>query len=59
MLAYFPFRLALHLLIKYSKLYDKSETGGGQLPRTNYYIKATGEKESFDISGYKSKYDWI
>jgi hypothetical protein len=45
MLAYYPFRLALNLLIKYSKLFDKSRDGiEVNLPEQTITLKATGKK---------------
>jgi hypothetical protein len=61
MLAYYPFRLALNLLINIQSYRNKSRDGiEVNLPEQTITLKVTGEKESFDISGYKSKYDqWI
>jgi 3-isopropylmalate/(R)-2-methylmalate dehydratase small subunit len=53
MLAYYQFRLALNLLI-FQSYRDKSRTElEVNLPEQTITLKATGEKESFDISGYK------
>jgi 3-isopropylmalate/(R)-2-methylmalate dehydratase small subunit len=54
MLAYYPFRLALNLLIKYSKLSQQIQRQVEvNLPEQTITLKVTGEKRIFDISGYK------
>jgi 3-isopropylmalate dehydratase small subunit len=55
MLAYYPFRLALNLLINIQSYCDKSETElEVNLPEQTITLKQL-EKESFDISGYKKQ----
>jgi 3-isopropylmalate/(R)-2-methylmalate dehydratase small subunit len=56
-----PVQVSAEFADKIQSYRNKSRDGiEVNLPEQTITLKVTGEKESFDISGYKSKYDqWI